>query len=148
MRCYLIFDGDSGRFVYTYTPVESVEGWYLLSIVPEKVIREEADQMLRDTQTTLWALAAILILCAVFSLLIWRTQKVIDAKDKEVQYQARLFEVFASYLASNLDDVYLMLDHKTEDLEYISPNVERVLGASGEKLFDYIRSSDMETDAE
>ena len=49
----VIFNGDNGRFVYTYTPLESVEGWYLLSIVPEGVIREEADQMLRDTQTTL-----------------------------------------------------------------------------------------------
>ena len=143
-----VFDGDGGRFVYTYTPVESVEGWYLLSIVPEKVILEEADQMLQDTQTTLGLLAAILILCVVFSLLIWRTQKDINAKDEEVKYQARLFEVFASYLADNLDDVYLMLDHKTEELEYISPNVEQVLGVSGEALFDHIRSSDMENDAE
>ena len=144
----IIFDGDNGRFVYTYTPLESVEGWYLLSIVPEKVIREESDQMLQDTQTTLAFMAAILIFCLVFFLLIWRTQKDIDAKDKEVKYQAGLFEVFASYLAGNQDDVYLILDHKTEKLEYISPNVEQVLGVSGEKLFDYIRSSDMEIDAE
>lgn len=116
----IIFDGHSGRFFYTYTPLESVEGWYLLSIVPEDVIREESDRMLRDTQTTLGILAAILILCAVFSLLIWRTQKDLHAKDQEVQYQSKLFEVFASY-ASNLDDVYLMLDHRTEKLEYISP---------------------------
>ena len=144
----VIFDGDNGRFVYTYTPLESVEGWSLLSIVPENVIREESDRMLLDTQTTLGFLATILILCVVFFLLIWRTKKDIDDRDREVKYQARLFEVFASYLASNLDDVYLMLDHKTEKLEYVSPNVEQVLGVSGEKLFDYIRSSDMENDAE
>ena len=144
----IIVNGDSGRFIYTYTPVESVEGWYLLSIVPEEAIRDESDRMVQGTQTTLALLAVILILCAIFSLLMWRTQKDMDAKDREVKYQARLFEVFASYLAGNQDDVYLMLDHKTEKLEYISPNVERVLGVSGEKLFDYIRSSDMENDAE
>ena len=144
----VIFDGDNGRFFYTYTPLESVEGWYLLSMVPEEVMREESDRMLQDTRTTLALLAVILLFCVVFFLLIWRTQKDIEAKDKEVKYQARLFEVFASYLAGNLDDVYLMLDHKTEELEYVSPNVEQVLGVSGEKLFDYIRSSDMESDAE
>ena len=107
----VIFDEDNGRFVYTYTPLESVDGWYLLSMVPEEVMREESDRMLQDTQTTLAFLAVILIFCVVFFLLIWRTQKDIEAKDKEVKYQARLFEVFASYLAGILDDVYLMLDH-------------------------------------
>ena len=143
----IIFDGDNGRFVYTYTPLESVDNWYLLSIVPVEAIREEADQMLRDTQATVWVLFLILVICIVFFLLLWRTSKDIRAKDREVEYQTRLFDVFATYLSRNTDDVYMMLDHETEELEYVSPNVERVLGVKGEGVIDAIQASDMEGDA-
>ena len=51
-----------------------------------------------------------------------------EAKDRQVEYQTQLFNVFATYLSNNVDDVYLMLDHETERVEYISPNAERVLG--------------------
>ena len=142
----IIFDGDNGRFLYTYTPLESVEGWYLLSIVPEDMIREEADQMLRDTQTTLGMLAAILILCVVFFLLIWRTHKDIVSKDQEVEYQTELFDVFTTYLSRSTDDMYMMLDQETEEVEYISPNVERVLGVKEEDLLGYLTASDMAAD--
>ena len=143
----IIFDGDNGRFIYTYTPLESVDNWYLLSIVPVEVIREEADQMLRDTQMTMWMLLLILVICAVLALLIWRTNKDLRAKDRETEYQTRLFEVFTTYLSRNTDDVYMMLDHETEELEYVSPNVERVLGVKGGHVIDALQASDMEGDA-
>lgn len=56
----IIFGGDGGRYVYTYAPVENVGDWYLLAIVPTDAIREEADVMLRDTQTTFWLFAIAL----------------------------------------------------------------------------------------
>ena len=142
----IIFDGDGGRFIYTYAPLESVEDWYLLSIVSVDAIREEADRTLRDTQMMLRLVACILFACAVFILLIWRTQKDIKAKDREVAYQARLFEVFTTYLSQKTDDVYMMLDHETDTLEYVTPNVERVLGAKPEDAINVLRTSDMAAD--
>ena len=143
----IIFDGDSGRFIYTYTPLEGVDGWYLLSIVPVEAIREEADRMLRDTRATMWMLFFVLVVCAVFAQLIWRTNRDIKAKDQEAEYQARLFDVFTTYLSRNTDDVYMMLDHETEALEYVSPNVERVLGVKAEDVIDAIQAADMMGDA-
>ncbi len=142
----IIFTGDNGRFVYTYTPLESLSDWYLLSIVPIDAIREEAEQMLRDTQTTLGILIVILLLCGVFILLIWRTHKDIAAKDQEAQYQAQLFDVFTSYLSRNTDDIYLMLNHDTNAVEYISPNVEQVMGVKPEDLIRFLKEADMAED--
>ena len=142
----IIFDGDNGRFVYTYTPLETVTDWYLLSIVPTSAISAEANSILRYSQTTLIILAVILFICGMFGVLIWRTQRDINAKDKEIEYQERLFDIFATYLSSNTNDVYMLMDHSTQQVEYISPNAERVMGVKAEALIDYLRNEDMSTD--
>jgi len=144
----IIFAGDTGKYIYTYTPVESVDDWYLLSIVPVDAIREEGDQLLQDTQTTLFLFAVALVFCAVFIQLMWRTHKDIAARDQEVEYQTELFSIFTTYLSRNTDDLYIMQDQETEKAEYISPNVERVLGVRAEDLVEYMRSSDMAADPE
>ena len=144
----IIFGGDSGKYIYTYTPLESVDDWYLLSIVPVNAIRAEADEILRDTQTTLWLFVFTLIICAIFILLIWHIHKDIEAKQQAVEYQTQLFDIFTTYLSRNTDDVYTMFDHKTEKLEYVSPNVERVLGVTEEEVADYFWESDLAADPE
>ncbi|MDE7260935.1 MAG: PAS domain S-box protein, partial [Oscillospiraceae bacterium] len=48
--------------------------------------------------------------------------------DQQMQYQRQLFDVLSTYLSNNTDDVYLMLTAEADQLEYVSPNLERVLG--------------------
>jgi len=144
----MIFTGDMGSYVYTYVPVEAVNGWYLVSIVPVTAITAETDQILMDSRTALGMLILILIACAVVVLVIWRTQRVLVAKDKELAYQERLFDIFATYLSNNTNDVYMMVDHDLETVEYISPNVERVLGISpGDDIFSLLQTSDITSDS-
>ena len=52
--------------------------------------------------------------------------------DQKIKYQEQLFQVFFTYLSNNTNDVYLMLNDTADRVEYISPNVERVLGISPE----------------
>ncbi len=49
-------------------------------------------------------------------------------KNKEIQYQEQLFEMFSTFLSDNVDDVYMMLDMDVKRVEFVSPNIERVLG--------------------
>ncbi|MCM1189178.1 MAG: response regulator [bacterium] len=144
----IIFRGDNGDFVYTYTPVESVDNWYLLSIVPVNVIRAETDRILQNTRMTFGLLALILIICAVFVQLIWHTQREIKNKEQSFDYQSQLFNIFTTYLSNNTDDLYMMFDHATEALEYVSPNLERVLGIAQEEVTDYFLNSDRSADPE
>ncbi len=132
----IIFNGDNGKFIYTYTPLESVDNWFMLSIVPVDAIGDEADEILRYSQTSLAILLVILLICTLFAILIWRTQKDIKDKEQEVEYQSQLFDIFASYLSLNTDDVYIMLDVASGQLEYISPNMERILGLSRQQIAD------------
>ena len=62
-------------------------------------------------------------------------------KDREIQYQERIFEIFSNFLAENVDDIYMMLDGTGENVEFVSSNVERVLGLPWEKVsgsLDYL----------
>ncbi len=49
-------------------------------------------------------------------------------KNQEMQYQEQLFEMFSTFLSDNVDDIYMMLDVVERKVEFVSPNIERVLG--------------------
>lgn len=126
----MVFSGKMGAYVYSYVPIEAVDGWFLISVVPMDAITEEADQILLDSQVALLLLAVVLIVCAVFVMLIWRTHKDIEEKDRTIEYQEQQFDIFSTYLSSNTNDVYMMVDGESGQVEYVSPNIERVLGVA------------------
>ncbi len=57
-------------------------------------------------------------------------------KDQEMQYQEQMFGMFANILSDNIDDIYIMLDAGGEKAEFVSSNIERVLGISWEAVRD------------
>ncbi len=135
----MIFTGSKGAYVYTYVPVQNVQDCYLVSIVPVDAITAETDKMLMDSQMALGFLALVLVICTVFVLLIWRTRQ-------EIEYHMQLFDIFATYLTNNTGDVYMMLDQETDEIEYVSPNLEQVLGVTAENIIEVIQAEDLGTD--
>ncbi len=132
----ITFSGNEDNFVYTYVPVENVESWYLVSVVSETAITEEADDILQNSLMTVGLLFAILTVCGIIIFYGWKTNKDMEKKNLEIAYHEQFFDVFASYLANNTDDVYIMTDVLENQLEYISPNARRVLGVSIQNLTD------------
>jgi len=53
---------------------------------------------------------------------------------QEKLYQEQMFETLSTFLSDNIDDVYIMLSGDCARAEYISPNVERVLGVPRARL--------------
>lgn len=138
----MIFEGEAGAYVYTHVPVENVKGWFLVSIVPLAAITEATDQILLNSQQVFALLMIILVVFAVFLLLIWQTHRDMLEKDKKIAYQEQLFNIFSTYLSNNTDDVYMMIDLEGERAEYVSPNVERVLGVSEKNAVSALRSAE------
>ena len=134
----LTFSGETGSYIYTFVPIETVDNWFLVSIVPEHAITEESETIILDSQQSLLLLVSILIICAIFILLIQRTNKAIRERDVELDYQAALINIFSTYLSRNTDNVFMLLDAETVKLDYASPNIERVLGISQEKMADSV----------
>lgn len=135
----VVLTGKSDSYVYTYVPVENAGRWCLVSIVPESVITEETDRILLGSQVTVVLLVVILAICAIVLLLIRGIRRDMARKEQEIRYQEELFDILSTHLASNTDDVYLLLDLKRRRTEYVSPNVKRVLGIPAEEVIADVR---------
>ncbi len=59
-----------------------------------------------------------------------------EKRNQEMQYQEKLFETFSTFLSDNVDDIYMMLDAEGEKVEFVSPNIERVLGITYKDVMD------------
>jgi len=139
--------GDAGEYIYTYIPIESVEEWYLVSYVPTEAVMAEMNQTLLEFRAALAIMFFLLLICAVFILLVWRTQRDLQAKDKAIDFQTQLFDTFTTYLSGNTDDIYMIIDKETVMPDYVSPNVTRVLGLQPESALDALRYEDFAGDA-
>ncbi len=135
----IIFSGNGGEFVYTYVPVENAEEWYLVSVVRESAITAEADAILQKSLMVVGLFFVVLTVCVIVTFSRWRTNKDIKAKDLEIAYQEQLFDIFATYLANNTDDIYMMINAEDRKVKYISPNVERILGISAKSIADDLK---------
>ncbi len=134
----VIFTGEEGDYIYTYVPMENVEDWYLISIVPVTAVMNEADEIIRNSQATLLILLTVFLVFLIFLFLIWRSRKEIQEKDNEIEYHKQEFDILSTYLSSNTDDVYMMLNANEFNVEYVSSNIERVLGVPKNALMDDI----------
>lgn len=125
-----VFTSDTGDYAYAYVPVQNVDNWYLISIVPIDAVAQETDEIIMNSQSVLLVFLVVVIVFLAFVLIIWRNHKNLEEKDIEIEYRERRFDIFSTHLANNTDDIYMMLTSNGEQAEYISPNVERVLGIS------------------
>lgn len=60
-------------------------------------------------------------------------------KNQEMQYQEQMFGMFATFLSDNIDDIYMMLDEDGEKAEFVSSNIERILGVSWQAVMDDVK---------
>ncbi len=140
----VLFHDQEKEYVYTYTPIESVDGWYLMSIVSEGAIMDEADRVISNSQIIIVIALTIMVTLTVFLFFMWRVRRDLLQKEKEKEYKEQQFGILAKYLGNNTDDAYIMLKDDKRSIEYVSPNFERVLGIRAEsapvelKILEYV----------
>lgn len=129
------FHGEYDIYIYTFVPLNEVEDWYLISIVPMSAIMAETEEIIFNSQVLFIVLLVVMVVILTIVWLATRVQKNLKEKNNEIAYQEQLFNVFFSYLSKNTDNVYLILN-KDEDykVEFVSPNIERILGCTMEEV--------------
>ena len=137
---YLTFEGQRGTYIYVYVPIQAVDDWFLVSVVRMEAITEEANNILMDSQQALMLLTVLLVVCVVFGAAIWATNRALSKRDNKIGYQAALIDIFSTYLSRNTDNVFMLFDVESFKMDYISPNVERVLGVTMDQMMDDVRS--------
>ena len=112
--------GTSYYLVYEGTAVQS---WTMLGLVPVSIVNASLDKLWFHTVQIVAGIAAGLALLVIL-LILRRSHSVLRRKNTEILYRDELFQK----LSLNVDDVFLMLDAETSKADYVSPNIERLLG--------------------
>ena len=121
------------KYYLIYEPA-GIQDWRMLGIVPAGVVNASMNRL----QTTTSLIMGGVTSCLAVFLLIWlfrRNRIRLKRKDREILYRDELF----SKLSINVDDAFLMLDAVTFQVDYVSPNVERLLGLSAEQIMSDVR---------
>ncbi len=105
----------------------SFQNWTIVGIVPKNVVNANMNRLQYTTMAVMTGIVSMLAV-AVLLLVVQRNRQKLRKKDQQLVAREELF----SSLSRNVDDVFLMIDTGTGKVEYISPNVRRILGISPE----------------
>ena len=118
-----------GRNYYLVYEKADIQDWMFLGLVQADIVNASMNRLQRST--IFFVSAIVFCIAALFiSLIIQRNRTNLRRKDTEILYRDELFQK----LSMNVDDVFLMLDAKTYQADYVSPNVEKLLGITVEQI--------------
>jgi len=108
---YLVYEGTA------------VQNWTMVGLVPVSIVNASLDELWFHTVQIVAGIVAGLALLVIL-LIVRRSHTTLRRKNTEISYRDELFQK----LSRNVDDVFLMVDVKTTKADYVSPNIERLLG--------------------
>ncbi len=131
---YLTYNFNGEQRCILYMPI-GYEDYALLSDVPFTAVSQGFLLAQRATMRVLVIIFS-LVIAAITIVLIVQIVKQSKQNRTELKYRERMFDV----LSNTVNDIFLMLDPRTERVEYISPNIERLLGIKLEDARANIRT--------
>ena len=107
----------------------SFQNWTVLGIAPKSIVNANMNRLQYTTMAVMSGIVGMLAV-TVLLLMVQSNRQKLRKKDQQLLAREELF----SSLSRNVDDVFLMIDTGTGKVEYISPNVRRILGISPEAV--------------
>ena len=107
----------------------SFQNWTVLGIAPKSIVNANMNRLQYTTMAVMSGIVGMLAV-TVLLLMVRSNRQKLRKKDQQLLAREELF----SSLSRNVDDVFLMIDTGTGKVEYISPNVRRILGISPEAV--------------
>ena len=123
-----------GRNYYLVYEKSDIQDWMFLGLVEADIVNASMNSLQRRTMLLVGAVV-FCIAAFLISLIIQKNRTNLRRKDTEIRYRDELFQK----LSMNVDDVFLMLDAKTYQADYVSPNAEKLLGITAEQIRKDIR---------
>ena len=123
-----------GREYYMVYESADFQGWMVLGVVPADVVNASMNKLQSTTMLVVGGIAVVLAVLLLL-LVIQQNRQKLKRKDHELLIRDELF----SKLSINVNDVFLMMDAKTLRVEYVSPNIEKLVGISEQRVLSDIR---------
>ena len=122
-----------GRNYYLIYENVNIQDWALLGIVPADIVNAGMNELQFSTLIIVGVL--LLTVAAFIIVMILRKNRLnIKSKNTQILYRDEMFKK----LSMNVDDVFLMVDAKTARVDYVSPNVEKLLGITVKQIKENI----------
>ena len=118
-----------GKNYYLVYEKSDVQDWIFLGLVNEDIVNAGMNSL----QLSTLILVVVVVLCIAsffIGLMIQKNRSRLKKKDTEILYRDELFQK----LSMNVDDIFLMLDAQTYQVDYVSPNAEKLLGITVEQI--------------
>ncbi|MGN1016706.1 MAG: ATP-binding protein [Faecousia sp.] len=128
----VVFDVGGRNFYLVYESA-NFQNWTVLGIVPADVVNASMNKL---QYTTMLVVSGISIALALMILLtvVQQNRQMLKRKDKELLSRDELF----SKLSINVDDVFLMVNAEDLRVEYVSPNIEKLVGIPQQQVLSDI----------
>ena len=119
----------NGTKYYLVCEKSEIQDWTLLGIAPAKIVNASMNKL---QFITLLIMGIIMFGIALYIIVVilWKNKVSLKKKDTEIMYRDELFQK----LSMNVDDVFLMLDAETSKVDYVSPNIDKLLGITVEQM--------------
>ena len=113
------------------------DDWMFVGLVPTDIVNASMNKL---QSSTLFLVAGILISLAalMIAFILWQNREKLKSKETQILYRDELF----STLSVNVDDVFLMLNSENMRVDYISPNIEKLLGIPEKQVRSDIHALD------
>lgn len=116
------------KYYIIYESID-VSDWMIIGMVPTNIVNKNMSK-LQSSTIGLIAFVSVILFVLIISLIISTTQIILKKKDSEIINRDELF----SYLSFNVNDIFMMINAKDFTIDYISPNVNKLLGISIDDL--------------
>ena len=126
----ILFD-ISGRNHYMVYESADFQNWMVLGIVPADVVNASMNRLQSTTMIVVSAVAIVLVIMLLL-LVVQQNRQKLKRMDHELLVRDELF----SRLSVNVDDVFLMLDARRLRVDYVSPNIEKLLGIPEAQVYE------------
>ena len=117
-------------------PLEQ-SGWILVGMVDAGVVNKNINQLQNLTMGLGFSVSALLLVI-LFSIVVTSYIKTKKRQQDEIMFRDSLF----SDLSQNVNDVFVILEEKTDEVVYVTPNIDSVLGVKEEDVKKDIASID------
>ena len=109
-------------------PLEQ-SGWILVGMVDAGVVNKNISQLQNLTMGLGFSVSALLLFI-LFSIVVTSYIKTKKRQQDEIMFRDSLF----SDLSQNVNDVFVILEEKTDEVVYVTPNIDSVLGVKEEDV--------------
>ena len=130
----MIAELEGRSYYFTYEPAD-FQNWTIVGLVPTDVVNANMNKL---QSITILVVSVIVVGLAfgIILMVIRQSRHKLKRMDNALISREELF----SKLSGNVDDVFLMLSAKNLKVEYVSPNIDKLLGFSEKEVMADIRT--------